>query len=452
MRGNAKADIVVIGAGASGLMAAGAAAECGADVVLLERNASAGRKLAITGKGRCNLTNAADVQQMIRNVPGNGKFLYSALNKMKNSDIVDFFNGHGVETVLERGGRVFTKSGKAKDVAVALLNYAKANRARVMTGSYVREVCLTGGEYRFRCDIGNDTDGAGIGNSVISGAEISTGEGVKKSAGNRDCAAIHSRMLIIATGGISYPATGSTGDGYCFAAGLGHTIIPPLPSLVPIETFEDWPRKAAGLSLKNVTLKLLNPDKRIVFEDMGEMLFTHFGISGPLVLSGSRHILEYGFGNCAAVIDLKPALSEEKLYNRLTRDFVMYSRKMLKNSLGDLLPTKLIPVIIGLSGIDGDTPVNGIDREKRRCLVRLLKNLELNVAGARPVAEAIVTSGGVSVSEINPSTMESRIVPGLYFCGEVMDVDAYTGGFNLSIAFATGRLAGTSAAAKTVRA
>jgi predicted Rossmann fold flavoprotein len=267
--------------------------------------------------------------------------------------------------------------------------------------------------------------------------------GYELSCGN---VSAFSKVLIIATGGMSYPLTGSTGDGYRFAESLGHSIIDPEPSLVPLETYETWPCAAAGLSLKNVTLKLLSPDRKKVFEEMGEMLFTHFGISGPLVLSGSRHIMDYGFNGCHASIDLKPALSEEKLYARLTRDFEMYSRKILKNSLGDLLPSKLIPVIIGHSGIEENTPVNGIEKEKRMAIVKLLKNLELRIKRSRPIDEAIVTSGGVCVDEINPSTMESKISPGVYFCGEVLDVDAYTGGFNLSIAFATGRLAGISAA------
>lgn len=402
--------VVVIGAGAAGLMAAGKAAELGKAVSLVEKNDRIGKKLLISGKGRCNITNNTDMEGLIENIPGNGNFLYSAFYTFSNADIVDFFEKHQLPTKVERGGRIFPQSDKAKDVVEALWRYVNRNRVRLLLKSPVESIRTVNGE--------------------VKAVVLKNGEQLECDA------------AILATGGASYPGTGSTGDGYAIARRLGHSIAALKPSLVPLVAEESWVKELQGLSLKNISITILNKNRKKVYSDFGEMLFTHFGVSGPVILSGSRHVLDYNYRDIKLVIDLKPALSEEKLDERLQRDFEKFSRKQFKNALDELLPQKMIPVIIRLSGISPDKSVNQITREERRGLIRLLKNLEITITGSRPIEEAIVTAGGVSTDEINPSTMESKLIKGLYFAGELIDVDAYTGGFNLTIAFSTGYLAG----------
>ncbi|HHW49723.1 MAG TPA: NAD(P)/FAD-dependent oxidoreductase [Clostridiaceae bacterium] len=404
--------VVVIGAGPAGMMAAGKAAERGINTILVEKNDRVGKKILISGKGRCNITNNTDIEGLIENIPGNGSFLYSAFYTFSNADLVDFFNKRGLMTKVERGGRVFPVSDKSKDVVDVLFKYVSANGARILLKSPALEIKASGSRVR----------------SVLlkNGKEI-------------EC-----NSVVLATGGASYPGTGSTGDGYDMARKLGHTIVDLKPSLVPLVAEEPWVKELQGLSLKNVSVTFLNKNGKKIYEDFGEMLFTHFGVSGPVILSGSIHIMEYGFKNVKLSIDLKPALTEAKLDERIRRDFEKYSRKQYKNSLDDLIPKKLIPVIIKLSEIQPEKHVNQITREERKNLVHILKNFELTITGSRPIKEAIVTAGGVSTDEINPSTMESKIIKGLFFAGEVIDVDGYTGGFNLTIAFSTGYLAGLS--------
>lgn len=402
--------VIIVGAGAAGLMAAGKAAERGLDVTLVEKNDRVGKKLLISGKGRCNITNNTDIDGLIDNIPGNGNFLYSAFYNFSNSDLIEFLNFNGLQTKVERGGRVFPVSDVARDVVDTLYRYAAGKGSKVMLKSPVKDILVHEGR--------------------VTGAALNGGKILECSS------------LIIATGGSSYPGTGSTGDGYAIARKLGHAVTPLRPSLVPLLAGEDWVPELQGLSLRNVAVTILNKNSKKVFSDFGEMLFTHFGVSGPLVLSASRHILEYDYRDVRLVIDLKPALTEEILDARIQRDFEKYSRKQFQNSLDELLPQKLIPVIVKLSSIPGEKPVNQITKDERRKLARLLKGLEITITGSRPITEAIVTSGGVCTDEINPSTMESKLVKGLFFAGEVIDVDAYTGGFNLTIAFSTGCLAG----------
>ena len=443
-------DICIIGAGASGLMAAVFAAVSPFKVLLIEKNTACGRKLSITGKGRCNITNTADVEESLRNVPGSGKFLYSAFHAMNNRDIVRFFEERGLETVAERGGRIFTKSGKAQDVTELLRRTAVSNGVQLLLGDTVIHARSVNGATE--TDTGSIFDKTaelttGAVKVMKNGVEeaVTTDSPVRFSVRLKSGREVRSRALIIATGGLSYPGTGSTGDGYRWAEAFGHSIIAPKPSLVPLVTKEKWPSRLSGLTLKNVVLTLYAPDGPSLYSELGEMLFTHFGISGPLVLSGSRYLSKYEFQDCRVSIDLKPGLSEEKLYRRITRDFELYSRKSLRNALKDLLPSGLIPILIEQSGCDGELCVSEITREQKNRLVSVFKGLPLTVTASRPIAEAIITAGGVKTTEINPSTLESKRVPRLYFCGEVLDVDAFTGGFNLSIAFSTGFLAGKSA-------
>ncbi len=405
-----KKKVVVIGAGPGGIMAAGKASSRGRDVILFEKNDRIGKKILISGKGRCNITNDTDIEGLIENTPGNGNFLYSAFYTFSNRDLIEFFEKLGLKTKVERGGRVFPVSDSAKDVNNVLLKYLKMNNVDLKLNSAVKE--------------------------------IKTKDNAVEAVVLRDGATVYCDSVVLATGGASYPGTGSTGDGYSMAKALGHTIVDLRPSLVPLITEEPWVKDLQGLTLKNVSIQIINNKGKKIYSDFGEMLFTHFGVSGPVILSASRHILNYNYKDVKLVIDLKPALSEEKLDERIIRDFEKYSRKQFKNSLDDLLPKKMIPVIVSLSGIEPDKFVNQIKKEERRNLVKLLKNLTVNIIGSRPIQEAIVTAGGVSTDEINPSTMESKIVKGLFFAGEVIDVDAYTGGFNLTIAFSTGYLAG----------
>jgi len=402
--------VAVVGAGAAGLMAAGKAAERGCDVIVFEKNDRVGKKISISGKGRCNLTNNTDIEGLINNIPGNGNFLYSAFYTFSNEDIIRFFEENGLKTKVERGGRVFPQSDSAIDVVDVLQKYVINNGAHIKLKSPVLEVKTE--------------------NNSVCGVVLNDGSLIKCDS------------VILATGGMSYPRTGSTGDGYRIAKELGHTIKDAKPSLVPLVVEEKWVKELQGLSLKNISITLTDSHGKKIYSDFGEMLFTHFGVSGPVILSCSRHILKYDYKDVKLHIDLKPALSMEKLDDRITRDFVKFSRKQFKNSLDDLLPQKLIPVVIKLSGIPPEKFVNQITKEGRRKLAEILKNLEFNIIGSRPISEAIVTAGGVSTNEINPSTMESKLVKGLFFAGELIDVDGYTGGFNLTIAFSTGYLAG----------
>lgn len=404
--------IAVIGAGPAGMMAAGRAAERGCKVTLYEKNDRVGKKILISGKGRCNITNNTDVEGLIENTPGNGTFLYSSFYSFSNHDLIQFLNSRGLQTKDERGGRVFPLSDRAKDVADAMEDYCRESGVRFRFESTVRDIIIS--DCRVKGLILED------------GTEVS-------------CDAV-----VLATGGLSYPRTGSTGDGYRMAKKIGHTLTPMKPSLVPLITAEEWVKELQGLSLKNIAITMLNEKNKKVYSDFGEMVFTHYGVSGPVILSGSRHILDYGYRNIRLSIDLKPALSEEKLDDRLLRDFEQFSRKQFKNSLGELLPQKMIPVMVELSQIPGDKFVNQITKEERKRLVKLFKGLTMTIIGARPIGEAIVTAGGIATDEVDPSTMESKLVAGLYFAGEIIDVDAYTGGFNLTIAFSTGHLAGSS--------
>lgn len=410
-----KTSVLVVGAGAAGMLAAGFAGAGGADTVLLERNDRPGRKVMITGKGRCNVTNdRRSVQELIANVPRNGRFLYGAFSRFMPEDVMEFFESRGVELKVERGGRVFPVSDKASDIVDALAAFA----GRYSTAVKGRAVKL-----------------------MLDGGKVS---GVETEDGGK----IYADKVIIATGGLSYPATGSTGDGYELAKQAGHKVVPAVPSLVPLEIHEGFCSRLMGLSLRNVALKVLDTDKggKEIYKDFGEMLFTHFGVSGPMVLSASAHMRDMKSGRYKIVIDLKPALTPEQLDARILRDFSENTNRNFINALNSLLPKKLVPVIVSLSGISPSEKVNQVTREQRRRLAELLKGLTVTVTGFRPIAEAIVTSGGVDVSSIDPKTMESKLVSGLYFAGEVIDADAYTGGYNLQIAFSTGRLAGISAA------
>lgn len=404
--------VIVIGGGAAGLMAGANAALTGAQTVILEKNDRPARKVMITGKGRCNVTNACTVlNELAEQIPGNGRFMYSAFSRFMPYDTMELFEGLGVPLKIERGNRVFPVSDKAVDIVDALVKYAKNSGAKIRTGVTVSSLIIE--------------------NGAVTGVETLQGE------------KIGADKVIVATGGLSYPGTGSTGDGYKFARQAGHTITEPKPSLIPLETEEKWCRRLQGLSLKNTAITVRNTQNyRVVYEDLGEMLFTHFGVSGPMILSASAHLRDITPGKYEISIDLKPGLSEEKLDARLVRDFEKYSNKALGNALQELLPHSLIPVVVELSGIEPDLRANQITREMRRDLGFLLKNLTLTVTGTRPVEEAIITAGGVRTDEINPKTMESKLCAGLYFAGEVIDVDAYTGGFNLQIAFSTGVLAG----------
>ena len=391
-------------------MAAGQAALAGHDVTVIEKNSRPARKLMITGKGRCNITNACDVGDLIANVPRNGKFLYSAFVGFNSYDTISFFEGQGLKLKTERGNRVFPASDKASDVVDTLVGFAKKSGAKIICETAERLI---------------------IGENGVTGLELKDGKGLDADA------------VILATGGKSYPLTGSTGDGYRMAAEAGHTVIPQMPSLVPLTELGGKCAKMQGLSLKNASITVVDNDSgKAVYKDFGELLFTHFGMSGPLILSASAHMRDMKSGKYRVIIDLKPALSEEQLDVRIQRDFLEFSNRDFINALGKLLPQSMIPVAAEETGIPFGVKVNNITKEQRRILVSVLKSFSIDINGFRPIDEAIITSGGVSVGEINPKTMESKLVKGLYFAGEVIDVDAYTGGFNLQIAFSTGYAAG----------
>lgn len=403
------ADAVVIGGGASGMLCSAVAAERGLDVILLEPNKILGRKLRITGKGRCNVTNNCDVREFMNNIPGDGRFLYSALNRLSPRDTMALFESLGLRLKTERGNRVFPVSDNANDVAGALQRYMNRSGVRVMHSSAERIITENG---------------------TVTGVE--TVDGI-----------IECRAAVICTGGLSYPLTGSKGAGYIMAEELGHTVTPRRPSLVPLESDDDYCAEMQGFSLKNVALSAFE-DGKLIFKELGELLFTHFGVSGPLVLSASSHMRRFGEASYKLSIDLKPGLDENKLDARLLRDFEKYANRDFANSLGDLAGRAMIPVLVRLSGIPAETKVNSITREQRHELLRLFKDFPVSISGPRPIDEAIVTSGGISTKEINPRTMQSKLVDGLYFAGEVMDLDAYTGGFNLQIAWSTAYVAANS--------
>ena len=400
-----KYDVIVIGGGPAGMFAAITAARQGNKVLLLEANGRLGKKLLITGKGRCNVTNDCTAEEVLRNVPRNGRFLYSAMDAFPPQSIVEFFEGSGCPLKTERGNRVFPQSDKSVSVLECLQRQLKHYGVTVQTATVkdilTQEDCVCG---------------------------------VATSAGT-----IPAEAVILATGGVSYPATGSTGDGYRMAQKLGHTVIAPEGSLVPLETAGADCPDMQGLSLRNVAVKLLNAKGKVLYKDFGELLFTHFGVSGPTVLSASAHLKGEG---CKLLIDLKPALEEGKLNERILRDLEQYKNRSMENALTDLLPRSMIPVVLRRLGIDPALQANSLKKEQRRALVELLKAFPVEITGKRPVAEAIITSGGIKVSEIDPKTMQSKQISGLFFAGEIIDCDAYTGGFNLQIAWATAYAAG----------
>lgn len=403
--------VIVCGGGAAGLIAAGTAAKNADKVILIEKNERLGRKLRITGKGRCNITNACDIEDMISMYPVNGKFLYSALYSFTNEDIVSLLNEYGVETKVERGGRVFPVSDNACDVVSAMRKYALK-----------KNVTLKRGELKSLI----------VDNGVVKGVDI----GSEKIWGDK---------VIMATGGMSYPQTGSDGKGFKICEKIGHTVVTPSPSLVPLCAEEKWCGEIMGLSLKNVNVTAYSSKKKKLYDGFGEMLFTHFGVSGPLILSLSAHIKKEMKNGVCIKIDLKPALDEIQLDSRILRDFEKQKKKHLINALDALLPKALIPVIVDLSHIEPHKSVCEITREERKRLLKNIKELEVHITGFRPISEAIVTSGGIKTSEINSSTMESKLIKGLYFAGEIIDVDGYTGGYNLQAAWSTGYLAGQNA-------
>ncbi len=414
--------VVIIGGGASGMLAGISSASQGNETIILEKMNTVGKKLRITGKGRCNITNNISIEKFIENIPGNGKFLYSAFKNFNNQDIINLLKQEGLNTKVERGDRVFPVTDSAQSVIDALYSALKKAGVKIVY------------------------------NAKVTDLEIKEKEviGVRYLLNNQE-ESIKADKVILATGGLSYPATGSTGDGYNIAKKYGHTINNLKPALVPIECYEkDICKSLQGLTLKNVSIKIKDKEKnKIIYQDFGEMLFAHFGVTGPIIISSSSHLIRYkGIEqllknkSIELIIDLKPALSEEKLDSRIMRDFQEYKNKDFKNSLDKLLPKKMIETIIKMSEIDPDKKTNVVTKEERIKLAKTIKNLKLTISGFRGIEEAIVTAGGISVKEINPKTMESKIIKGLYFAGEIIDVDAYTGGFNLQIAYSTGVTAG----------
>lgn len=401
--------VVVIGGGAAGTMAAYMAAKNGHKVTLLEKNEKLGKKIFITGKGRCNVTNACDITDFFESIPTNSKFLYSAVYSFTNQDVVDFFVGAGCPLKVERGDRVFPVSDHSSDIIAALKRKLSEVLVDVKLNTAVKELVIE--------------------NEKVTGVILDNGKKITADA------------VVVATGGISYPTTGSTGDGYKWAVNCGHKLIDPSPALVPLETKEDWTKELQGLSLKNVSLSFKN-GKKVLYEGFGEMMFTHFGITGPLVLSASSYMKNTS--GVQAFLDLKPALSIEQLDKRILREFDENKNKQFKNSINSLFPAKLIPVMLSLSGINPDKKVNEISKEERKFFVELIKEVPMTIIGTRDFKEAIITRGGICVKDINPSTMESKKIKDLYFAGEVLDVDGLTGGYNLQIAWSTGALAGNS--------
>ena len=406
-------DLIVVGGGAAGMMAAIAAGKKGSRVCLVERNPKMGRKLYITGKGRCNVTNHCAPQQVLESTPRNSRFLYGAVTRTPPEWVEDFFSRQGgVPLKVERGNRVFPQSDKAADIIDALVKMMREQHVQIIQDR-AQSVLVEDGQ--------------------VKGLVCENGT-------------YHCKAVILATGGASYPATGSTGDGYDMAREHGHTILPPTPSLVPLEAEESFCAAMQGLALKNVTLKVKNQKKKVIFQEQGELLFTHFGLSGPLVLSASAHMRDFQKDRYTCIIDLKPALDEGKLDARLLRELGENANKDMHNILGALLPRLMVPVMLEVANIAPDRKAHDVTREERRRLLEALKAFPIHIKGPRPIAEAIVTSGGVKVGEVDPKTMASKKVVGLYFAGELLDVDAYTGGYNLQIAWATGRAAGESAA------
>ena len=410
-------DLIVVGGGAAGMMAAVTAARQGAEVCLVERNPKVGRKLYITGKGRCNVTNHCAAEEVLAAVPRNGRFLYSTMSRTPPAWVEEFFTSLGVPLKVERGNRVFPASDKSADIIDALFRELRRLRVPILQGRVSSLNCREG---------------------AVQAVEI----GEDKSLTGFSCQAV-----ILATGGLSYPATGSTGDGLRIAAGLGHTVVEPRPSLVPLESDDSFCGRMQGLALKNVLLTIRGRKGKIIYREQGELLFTHFGLSGPLVLSASAHMREFDREQYTCSIDLKPALEEQVLDARLVRELAEGANRNMDHVLGALAPRLLVPVLLERAGIPGDKKARDVTREERRRLLELFKAFSVSVSGPRPIAEAIVTAGGIKVGEIDPKTMASKKVGGLFFAGEMIDVDAYTGGFNLQIAWATGRAAGESAAA-----
>ena len=411
--------VIVIGGGPAGMIASVATAEKGNEVILLEKMDRLGKKLLITGKGRCNITSSLNMEEFIKNIPGNGKFLYSCFQRYTNLDIINFLEEQGLKVKEERGNRIFPQTDKSIDVLNCFIKKLKQFNVQVKLNTKVTEILEENGQ--------------------AVGVKINNGE------------KIYADKIILATGGKSYPLTGSTGDGYVMAEKLGHTIQKIKPSLVPIELYNKKEiSNLQGLSLRNTAIKIIDSHKnKIIYEDFGEMIFTHFGVSGPIILSGSAHLIRYNNleqllqeKNIKIFLDLKPALTEEKLEERILRDFNELKNKQYKNSLDKLLPQKMIKYVIEKSKINPDKKVNEITKEERKRLVHLLKNMEFEIKDFRPIDEAIITSGGINIKEIDPKTLESKLINGLYFAGEVIDVDAYTGGFNLQIAYSTGYVAG----------
>ena len=412
------ANVIVIGGGPAGMMAAITAAEYGNNVTIIEKNSDFGKKLLITGKGRCNITSSLYMSEFIKNTPGNGQFLYSAFQNYTNADIIDFLKGQGLEVKEERGNRIFPVTDKSIDVLNCFKSKINELKIKKLFNTRVQKILIQNGEV-----LGVRTD-----------KEI-----------------IQTDKIILATGGKSYPLTGSTGDGYLIAKNIGHKVAEIRPSLVPLVIYEkNECKEMQGLSLRNVGIKIIDESKnKLIYEDFGEMIFTHFGISGPTILSGSAHLVRYKKiddlmkeQKIKLQIDLKPALTEEQLDERILRDFKEFKNKQFKHALDKLLPQKMIPIVIEKTKIDEEKRVNEITKEERKNLVKVLKKFELTIKDFRPVEEAIITSGGINIKEINPKTMESKLVKGLYFAGEIIDVDSYTGGFNLQIAYSTGYTAG----------
>ena len=443
-----KYDVIVIGAGAAGLLAAGKAAQAGARTLLLEKNEKVGRKIGITGKGRCNVTNACDDRTFMANIISNPRFLYSTLDRLSSQDVMDLLEENKVKLKVERGNRVFPVSDRSFDIIDGLLRFAKKSGAKVQTGESMLRVIPQYAAKPQEAEVDN-TDAA-VQNADKKEVAVPTGFLVQT-----DKQMLEARCVILTTGGLSYPVTGSNGDGHRVAKALGLDMVPGVPGLIPLTTKETWCRDMMGVSLKNTGIRItLGPEGKTVYEDFGEMLFTHFGVSGPMILSAASHLQAYlrkkkqtfAQADFCLHIDLKTGLDSDGLDQRLQRDFEKYNTRNFGNALDDLLPRKMIPVMVKLTQIPAQQKVSDISKEQRKRLGRLLKDLRLTVTGTRPLEEAIVTMGGIAVKEVQPSTMMIKKVPGLFAAGELLDIDALTGGFNLQLAFSTGAMAGEAAA------